>query len=194
MTPARDAERTDSDGGSQGAIDEESVLLAPGSERPTMPVLRSLQPGRPPVLRPSEGLLVARPAFDGGNGDGDPETPSRQPLLARTWQGGQARTCRDGFGHRRWPGPWEPSRHTSDPLTAGGRCERDRGCPGPSGGVKNKCFNSPTITIAELLALPSATRLQLLGDLRAGRPVPRVVVCVPVLRRSLSSGGSDQVG
>lgn len=51
---------------------------------------------------------------------------------------------------------------------------------------------SDAATIDELLALPSATRLQLLRDLLAGRSVQRIVVQVPVLVRSLSLPPSDR--
>lgn len=51
---------------------------------------------------------------------------------------------------------------------------------------------SATTTIDEVLALPSATRLQMLRDLQAGLTVQRIMVQVPVLVRSLSTPPSGR--
>ncbi len=79
------------------------LIAAPGGWA-TIQLLRLLQPGRPPVYRPSEGPLVARPAHRSRNSEGDSEAPSPQHHLARTWQGGQARQTLRRHGHRRGAG------------------------------------------------------------------------------------------
>lgn len=57
---------------------------------------------------------------------------------------------------------------------------------------RHRPAHQSSTSIDELLTLSTAHRLQLLRDLQTGEPVPRVIIQVPVLVRSLSFRRADQ--